>query len=511
MEKQNASMRVNEELEQEIMSQKLQNSEKNQIIQELNSILKAFENKFQKVEQENFKIKEILEEYQQSNEDLTFKCERLASQSKISETITANLKQAQEDYESYLKEEKGNFENKEKELKDKYEALEKKLKKNFQTKEFQLKQEVNRSIEDIQRSIDISDIEHTKMRNENIALKESIKNINENYSVLEHSLHDQIDKLEQDLQAIKISYKEKAALLERTESVQRYEKNKLDSMLTREKELEMLVKNCEEKGKTLENKYIEAKRQIDILNSEVNDTKSELQREISKSLSKDQEIEILTQKDKEFQSKINKLKEEKIEESDKLLKDFEDKLESNSNMLRMQLLKEIEPKVDEYKGKIHELISENKILKGKLEQKSSEFQKFKEKDLKENLNSSQGSLSDEISILKQKLSKLSKQKSALEEKFSTVKDEYLDLEQKIKQDSVFFRNETQRKDDEFNRVKKKFETKLREIYAENSLITEQLRTDLLRLNNEIRNRDTKDSCYWISKNIEDLMNRIPSY
>ena len=467
LEKNSAASRINEELEEEIMTQKLQNSE-------------------------------------------------------IAETVTSNLKQAQEDYQKYLKEEKENFESREKDLREKYELLENKLKKNYQHKEYQLKQEVNHSIEEIQRSIELNDSEHAKTRSENIALKEQIKAINENFNILEHSLRDQIEKIEQELCATKISFKEKAALLERVESIQRFEKNKLDSALAREKDIEMQLKAQEEKCKALETKVLESKKQIDSLNSELLNAKAEYQRELSRMQTKEQEIDQFTQREKEFQGKFNRLKEEKIEETERILNDFEDKLESNSNLLRLQLSKEYDLKIEEYKIKFQELQAENKLLKVKYDQRTSDLQRNQKiqsdkshMELKENskdVNSSyEGPLADENYVLKQKLSKLNKQKLAIDQKLSNLKDDYAELELKIKQDSSFFRNETQRKDEELNRVKKKFETKLRETYAEHSLFTEQLRTDLLRLNSEIRTRDSKDAFHWISKNIEDMMKRIPSY
>ena len=521
LEKNNASVKVNEELEEDILSLKLQLSDKTQIIQEMNNLIKAFEAKLQKTETENARIREDLEEYQQKNEDLLFKCERLTSQAKIAETITANLKQAQDDYQRYLKEEKENFENKEKELKEKYEQLDIKLKKKYQNKEYQLKQEVNQSIDDIQKSVEFNDLEHAKTRNENISLKENIKNLNESYGALERSFKDQLEKTEQELQSTKILLNEKASLIEKLESVQKIEKTKFESSLNKEKDLGNQLKLYEDKLKMFESKLAESKKHIDGLSTEIMNLKSELIKESHKTETKQAEIDMLNQREKDYQLKINRLKDEKLEATETLSKDFEEQMESNINIIRIQLTKEYDTKIEEYKNKIQEIISENKSLKKRLEQKSSDMQRLKiqnekiQTDYKENpknLETNQDEyVGGDVYSLKQKLSKLHKQKSSIEQKLANVKDECAGLEEKLKQDSAFFRNETLRKDEELGRLKKKFETKLREIYAESSLITEQLRTDLLRLNNEIRNRDAKENCYWISKLIEEMLQRIPSY
>ena len=69
MKKNNSAARINEELEEEIINTKLQLSEKNQLNTELNNLVRALETKMQKIEAENGKLKEDLEELQQDNED----------------------------------------------------------------------------------------------------------------------------------------------------------------------------------------------------------------------------------------------------------------------------------------------------------------------------------------------------------------------------------------------------------------------------------------------------------
>jgi chromosome segregation ATPase len=498
-----AYSKLNEDLEQEILSLKHQLSEKTLTIQDLNGTIKGCTNKIERLETENNKLKEENEDYQQKNDDLIFKCERLGAQAKISETITLNLKQAQEDYQKYLKEEKETNENKEKELKEKYQQLEAKLKKRFQTKEYQLKQEVTQSIQDIQKSIEINDSEHDKTRNENILLKENIKNLNENFNNLEHSLRDQIDKLEQDLYTSKIALKEKTGQLERLESAQKHEKSKLDNALQREKDFESYIKSHEDKAKTLELKAIEFKKTVDGLNSEIFNLKTELEKEKKKVETKEYEILRLVEREKDFLSKISKTKEEKLEEIRKISKEFEEKLQVSKNMINQEAIGEYEEKIEEYENKIQKLLSENKALKLKNDQK----QKISARDEPR----PDDSIYEEINALKNKLSKLQKTKSSADQKILSLKEDYSSLEDKIKQDSIFFKNETIRKDEELIRLKKKFENKLREIYAEHSIVVEQLRNDLLRLNNDIRGKDPKESLNWIGKSLDEMIKRIPSY
>ena len=454
-EKNSIASKIRDELSDEISALKLQAIEKNSFIQDLQSSVKSLESKLAKLDHENTRYKEELEETQVKYEDLVFKCDRLSAQSKISETVTSNLKQAQEDYTRYIKEEKEFYENKEKDLREKFEQLESKLKKRYQSKEQQLKQEVKVSIEEIQRSLELNDAEHLKTRNENIQIKESIKALNEKSSELEKNLRDQIEKLEQELQSSSNLVREKANSLERTESMQKLEKSKLDSLIAREKDLEQAIKALEDKLRLSETRASDLKRQLDAAASEVSALKSEIIKKNNKIETKDLEIK--------------------------------------------QLARESE--ID--RGKLLELDTENKKLRIRNETKS------KSREKQESV--AEDSMMDEISNLKQKLSKATSLKSVAEQKYSAAKEDLLGLEEKIKQDSSFFRTEAMRKDEELARMKKKFETKLREIYAENSLVTEQLRTDLLRLHSEVRNRDLKDSGFWISKSLEDLMRKIPSY
>lgn len=490
----------------------LEYKEQNEELQHLNQNLNF--NQTNCAENEISKLKEQLEESQQTVGDLNFKCERLTMQSKITETLAASLRQAQEDYQNYLKEEKYMLENKEKELKEKYDHLETKLKNRYQNKELQLKQEITESIQEIQKSLEINNLEHSKIRSENLNLKETIKNLNENIINLEHSYKEQIEKLEQENYNTKSPKSDNSFVLERGDSMQKYEKIKTQNTIVREKELENLIKILEEKYKNSEIRYAEYKKNCEDLYGENEFLKSEIHKEISRNQEKDEKIKSLCDREEELIEEIKELKEQ-------IMKGTEQRIECNQITLKAQFDREYEYKIEDFKGKIGELQTENKALKTKLEQYYTEIQRIRAskdvaaKELRESPKmyelATKEPIAEEIHRLKMKIKKMQKHKINTEQKLTLLKEDFAVLEEKIKQDSLFFRNETMRKDDEFNRIKKKFETKLREIYAENSLVIEQLRTDLLRLHNEIRNRDSKDSCYWISKNIEDLIKRIPSY
>ncbi|OMJ94995.1 hypothetical protein SteCoe_1688 [Stentor coeruleus] len=490
----------------------LEYKEQNENLQHLNQNLNF--NKTNSAENEISKLKEQLEESQQTIDDLNFKCERLTMQSKITETLTGSLKQAQEDYQKYLKEEKYILENKEKELKDKYDLLETKMKNRYQNKELQLKQEITESIQEIQKSLEINNLEHSKIRSENLNLKETIKNLNENLTNLDHSYKEQIERLEQENCNSKSPKSDKSFISEKSNSIQKYDKIKTQSTIVREKELENLIKILEEKYRNSEIRYAECKKNYEDLQKENEYLNSEMQKEIGKNQDKDEEIKVLNDRERVLVEEIKGLKEQ-------IIKGNEQKNECSRINIKALLDKDYEHKVEEYKGKIGELHTENKTLRTKLEQCYMEIQRIKTSkeissyELKESpkmyeLGTKEPNV-EEVHRLRMKIKKMQKHKISTEQKLINLKEDFGILEEKIKQDSLFFRNETMRKDDELNRIKKKFETKLREIYAENCLVIEQLRTDLLRLHNEIRNRDSKDSCYWISKNLEDLIKRIPSY
>lgn len=506
--------KVREELQDEISALRMQIIDKNSVVQDLTAGNKILEAKVSKLEHENFRCNEELEDVQSKLEDAMFKCDRLAAQAKITETVTANLKQAQEDYQRYIKEGKECYESKEQELKEKFEMLESRLKKRYQAKELELKQEVKESIEEIQRSLEINDSEHLKTRSENLQLKDSIRNLNEKFTENEHNLRAQIEKLELDLQNALKAIREKSNLLERSETYQKLEKNKLENFLAREKELESQIKAFEEKCKLYESKNLDTKKIIDGLKSEISSLKGEVLKENNKVQAKDLEIREGLDREKELNMKINKLKNEKVEEGNKHNKELQDKIESTGNLIKQQVLREYEGKIEDFKAKVSEFQAENKMLKLKIEHINGDNKKARNRerqvfDTKESCNDE--ALYEELNLIKSKLAKMTSLKNAAEQKLAGVKEELSAFEEKIKQDSSFFRNETMRKDEELMRMKKKFENKLREIYAENSITTEQIRTDILRLHSEVRNRDLKDSGYWLSKSLEDLMKRIPSY
>ncbi|CAG9317803.1 unnamed protein product [Blepharisma stoltei] len=526
----------NEELKRRIEIFKEESMEKNKALQDLNLKISTYEAKTLKLENENSDLKSEIEEWQTKYDDLVYKCERLTAQAKIAETVTVSLKQAQEDYQKCLREEKEMLENKENEMKEKYNEFEAKLKKRYAMKESELKQELTRSIEEIQRTVEISSEEHNKVRNENISLKDYVKNLQEELAGSKIDIR-ALEDARQEIDTLTHLLEDKTSLCEKQEITLEEEslnfKNRLEEAQQVEANLRNLLSESHETIENLKQSLLNEQKLHEESAQHIIELEEKLENEQTKAKEKEIEISKISENEKELSKRLSKIRETHLQEIKNILESNDEKINQAKAKTKQKYSKEYQKRLDMEKEKNN--ISEKEILRLKniLETQEQKLEAvMKEKQILEDAlhefreqvtqitahQSMHRTQSEEISnqlnsqlvSLNHELGKEKKHRLHLEQKMKQKKTEFQQLQEKIKQDSSFFKHEIARKDEELMKLKRRFEAKLREMCGEVNLKNENIRGEMLKIISEMK-EDSCEEFECVLENLEDLVYSIPAY
>lgn len=473
-------MNQNSDLLAEIEDLKSKLAEKHDIMEEWTESVKMFEKKLEQLEEENRILRIECEEWQNKFKDMSHKCDRLTAQAKISDTLKADLKRAQEDYEKYLNDERKIILHKEEEMKARYVDLEQKLKETYKKRENDLKKEMTETIEEIHRNMQLSSKEHIKTRNENIALKDENKSLTAELAQLKKEVETykhNIENLQQEVQNLTEALRNK-------ENDYKAEMSKNKTSISKNNEeiegMKILVEKANERTRRAEKRLEDLELDLDSLSEKYNQASASnltLMQELD-SLKEDYRNAL--EREKILKETLKQKEESHKEYISDLIEDHERNLETHiKNQLAILEKEKIQNKleIDNYKQiilKNEETIRKILQERNKVETSLKDLEtfanslklSFKEQQIKAQESTLKSS--DQISLLTLELQRERERRLQDEVSISTLQQQVSDLQSKLHQESKLFKSEAMRKDQESLKLRKRYEERMKSFWDQNT-------------------------------------------
>jgi chromosome segregation ATPase len=473
-------MNQNSDLLVEIEDLKSKLAEKHDIMEEWTESVKMFEKKLEQLEEENKILRIECEEWQNKFKDISHKCDRLTAQAKISDTLKADLKRAQEDYEKYLNDERKIILQKEEEMRARYVDLEQKLKETYKERENDLKKEMTETIEEIHRNMQLSSKEHIKTRNENIALKDENKTLSVELAQMKKELETSkqtVENLQFEVQNLTESLRNKG-----NDYKAEISKNKTSISKSNEEieGMKILVEKANERTRRAEKRLEDLELDLDSLSEKYNQASAgnlTLMQELD-NLKEDYRIAL--EREKSLKETLKQKEESHKEYISDLIEEHERNLETHiKNQLAILEKEKMQNKleIDNYKQiilKNEETIRKILQERNKVETSLKDLEtfvnslklSFKEQQIKAQESTLKSS--DQISLLTLELQRERERRLQDEVSISTLQQQVSDLQSKLHQESKLFKSEAMRKDQESLKLRKRYEERMKSFWDQNT-------------------------------------------
>jgi DNA repair exonuclease SbcCD ATPase subunit len=473
-------MNQNSDLLVEIEDLKSKLAEKHDIMEEWTESVKMFEKKLEQLEEENKILRIECEEWQNKFKDISHKCDRLTAQAKISDTLKADLKRAQEDYEKYLNDERKIILQKEEEMIARYVDLEQKLKETYKERENDLKKEMTETIEEIHRNMQLSSKEHIKTRNENIALKDENKTLSVELAQMKKELETSkqtVENLQFEVQNLTESLRNKG-----NDYKAEISKNKTSISKSNEEieGMKILVEKANERTRRAEKRLEDLELDLDSLSEKYNQASAgnlTLMQELD-NLKEDYRIAL--EREKSLKETLKQKEESHKEYISDLIEEHERNLETHiKNQLAILEKEKMQNKleIDNYKQiilKNEETIRKILQERNKVETSLKDLEtfvnslklSFKEQQIKAQESTLKSS--DQISLLTLELQRERERRLQDEVSISTLQQQVSDLQSKLHQESKLFKSEAMRKDQESLKLRKRYEERMKSFWDQNT-------------------------------------------
>ena len=457
----------NEQLREEIEALQGKLSEKLGELESLAGSVTAVKRQLSQLETENEALRQDLEEMKSRNDDLLHKCERLQAQARISETVKADLKRAQEDYARYLEEEKERSGKATAALQKKYEELENRLRDRYAQKDLQLKQELAHAIDTIQHDLDISSAEHLKTREECHSLKEENRRLKEYLAGKQDEFEKwKTAKIEQ-IERLQKAIESKGQMSQTQEDSDRKElsalQKQLDALQSEHSHTLDDLARSQEKWQHLEHKLSESRKQYETLNKSMSEQQVLLDKVSAALQERESEVTVLRKKEGQLLEQLEHWQSQAVQDKQSLVEKQEEHLQMlvmqhNREMdeenarFRVNIEREKAQKM-EYERRISSLEEENSRITAQRDQLAAVLTELDERvqalkaqheDQTAKAKAATVRTNDQIVELSREARTEKDRRLQLEKVNKDLQQRLFDLDAKLRQESALFRREAER-------------------------------------------------------------------